>query len=76
MTPVMSEYVFYWRRKFFWKSKKVKGHGYQEEQDKMILYYPDGGIREIKRWKDCECKLKVDWVVFTKDKIKEESGQG
>ena len=69
-----SKYKFSWRRYFFWSTLLVTGHRYQEDQDKMVLYLEDGGLREIKKWIDCECKLGADWVNMTKDAIKEEAG--
>lgn len=69
-------YKFKWRRNFFWRSRLVSGHKYIEDQDKMVLYLTDGGIEELKKWVDCECKLGADWVNMTKEQIKEETGQG
>jgi hypothetical protein len=53
----------------------VTGHTYERKQDKMVLFLPDGGIREIKHWQDCELWLKSDWVLATKESIKAEAGQ-
>lgn len=67
-------YIFKYKRNLFWHKVVVTGHKYVEEQDKMMLFYPDGSIREIKKWVDCECFLGTDWVLVTKETIKEEAG--
>lgn len=69
------EYVFHWRRFLFWKKTSVVGHNYDNKIDKMILYYKDGSIREIKKWSECEVYLKTDWVLALKSKMESESGQ-
>jgi len=68
-------YYFRWKYKYFWHKLKVMGHKYEEDQNKMVLFIPDGGIREIARWSSCECSLGVDWALATKEQIKEEAGQ-
>ena len=52
----------------------VTGHKYEKDQDKMVLFLANGGIREVKNWKNCECRLGDDWVNITKEDIKEEAG--
>jgi len=69
------EYKFKYRRKWFWRSIKIAGHSYQENQDKMVLYKKDGSIEEIHHWKDCSAKLGTDWVLFTKTQMEKQSGQ-
>ena len=54
-------YKFTYRRRFFWKTIRISGHNYNKDMDKMVVYFPDGSLREIRRWKDCELKLGVDW---------------
>jgi len=71
---VNKTYIFRWKRNLFWKKKVVTGHKYEENQNKMVLLLPDGGLEEIKKWKDCVCKLGVDWVLVTKETIQEEAG--
>ena len=70
------QYFFRWRRRLFWNKVKVVGHKLEVEQDKMLLYFPDGSLQEIKKWSDCEIKLGVDWVLVTERQIKAEAGQG
>ncbi len=69
------EYLFRWKRKIFWNYTKIVGHKYDENQDKMILYYKNGSLREIKKWADCEVLLKTDWVLAVRSKMEQESGQ-
>ena len=59
-------YIFKWRRFWFWHKATVIGHGYWKEQDKTVLYFAGGSIREIKNWSKCECWLGTDWVVADK----------
>lgn len=68
-------YVFNYRRNYFWKSHKVVGHQYDAPQDKMILFSDDGSVREIANWKDCEVKLGVDWVLAQKKALEAQAGQ-
>lgn len=68
-------YVFKWKRRFSWWTAYVAGHQYDNAQNKMILYFPDGSIREIKDWTSCEVKLGKDWVLAVKTKMEREAGQ-
>lgn len=67
-------YMFRWKRKIFWSKVKVNGHRYDEDQDKMLLFFEEGGLREIKKWSDCELKLGIDWFAVTEHDIKETAG--
>jgi hypothetical protein len=69
------QYVFLYKRYFFWHKFTIVGHEFQPRTKKMVIYFPDGSLREIKNWNDCEIKLGVDWVLVTERKIKEEAGQ-
>ena len=51
------------------------GHKFDKDQNKMLLFLPNGGLREIANWGQCELKLDIDWVLITKEQIKEEAGQ-
>lgn len=68
------QYNFTWKKRFFWKTIKVIGHGYDEKQNKMILYMPDGAIREISEWNKCEVSLKSDWVLAIKKDAESKAG--
>ena len=61
---------------FFSKTEKdVIGHRYQRDQDKMVLYFSTGALKEIAEWSKCEIFLDVDWVLSTQKKKEEEAGQ-
>lgn len=68
------KYLFCYRRKWFWKKITVVGHGYEQSQDKMILYFENGGLQEICEWSKCEIKLGPDWVLAKKKMMEMESG--
>ena len=67
-------YLFKWRRCFFWRSRRVSGHHYAPEQNKMVLYKPDGSIEEIVNWEKCAGRLGTDWVLFTKRQMEKQAG--
>ena len=68
-------YIFKYRRNWFWSKETVKGHGYIANQDKMILYFPNGSVREIKEWSKCENQLGLDWVAATHKKMEKDANQ-
>lgn len=68
-------YKFRYRRGFFWKSIEVTGHRYEKEQDKMVLFFKNGGVEEIKGWRHCECKLGSDWHSETVREMERKAGQ-
>ena len=68
-------YVFKYRRRYFWVRETVIGHGYDPVQNKMILYFPSGAVREIAEWSKCEVALGTDWVLATKKSIEQKAGQ-
>lgn len=69
------QYLFKYRRRLFWKSHTVTGHGYDQGQNKMILYYPDGSVRELSNWSRCEVALGTDWVLSVKKNMEQKAGQ-
>lgn len=68
-------YVFKFRRRWLWKSVTVQGHNYDPGQDKMCLFLPNGAVREVANWKQCEVALGVDWVLAQKKSLEEQTGQ-
>ena len=68
-----------------WHTIKVIGHQYETDSNKLICYLPDGGLREIAHWSDCEIILGADWqslindtsgnTEFVKDKLDEQEAQ-
>jgi len=71
------KYKFSYRRsgRFFWHTRKVKGHSYDKDQDKMVLIFEGDGLQEIAKWSKHECKLDIDWVVAEKNRMEQEAGQ-
>ena len=67
-------YVFKFKRHFWWTSFTVIGHNFDAAQDKLILFFPDGGVREIKHWRDCEVKLGTDWKLAQQKLMEEKAG--
>jgi hypothetical protein len=68
------KYIFKYRKKFFWKKFIAIGHRYDTDQDKMIVFFEDGGFQEICEWKKCELKLGQDWVLSRKKIMEQEAG--
>ena len=62
-------YKLKWRRGDFgfWHSLDVIGHQYETGSNKLICYFPDGGLREIAHWNYCELALGSDWSKLTND---------
>lgn len=73
-------YIVAFRRHFFWnifsckKKYRVIGHAVDKETDKIVLYFEDGSLKEIVKWKDCEIELGADWVLAMKKKMETEVG--
>lgn len=69
----MSTYVFKFKKKFFWhRIRKVIGH--KLENDIMVVYFENGGLRTIREWHKYELELNGDWANCTKKKMEKESG--
>jgi hypothetical protein len=62
-------YKLKWRRGDlgFWHTLKVIGHQYETSSNKLICYFPDGGLREVAHWNDCELLLGSDWSKLIND---------
>jgi hypothetical protein len=69
------KYVFKYRRRWWWKSVEVAGHNYDVEQDKMVLFFENGAVQEIAKWRECELMLGPDWALAKKKSIEEQAGQ-
>jgi len=70
-------YVFKYRRQGFFnttKSVKVTGHNYIHDQNKMVLFKPDGSLEEIVEWSKCGVILGTDWVAVTKQRMEKDAG--
>lgn len=68
-------YKFKYKRSVFWKSVHVIGHDYNKSQDKMVVYFEGGALKEIKDWSSCELFLGLDWVLFIKKDMEQKAGQ-
>ena len=76
----MGTYIVRYRRqtnKFprWVKLKDLIGHKFEEKQFKMVFYFKDGSLVEVANWQNCEIKLGVDWVLWTKNNMERESQQ-
>jgi hypothetical protein len=60
------KYKFTWKKSWCWHTLIVIGHRYDKEQDKMVLYFADGGLKEISEWVKCSVKLGQDWLIARK----------
>jgi len=71
------KYKFRYRRqgKWFWQTKEITGHQLNPDIDRMDLYLEDGSIYSLGKWSEYDLKLGTDWVVSTKKKMEDESGQ-
>jgi len=69
------EYKFKYKRCWLWHTFKVTGHAYDDKQNKLILYFQNGSIREIKKWTNCEIFLGSDWAIVTKKSMEVKVGQ-
>ena len=71
------KYKFKYRKcgRLFWSSQEVIGHSFVADQDKMVLYFNNGGLMEIAHWKDHEVKLGQDWVLAVKKNMESKIGQ-
>jgi hypothetical protein len=70
-----STYRFSYRRRLFWRTFVVIGSKHEPQNDKMVLFFPDGGLREIARWSRCEARLGADWVAAMKKQMEAQAGQ-
>ena len=69
------KFKFKRRLRLFYRTRVVVGHRYEQSFDKMVLYFPDGGIEELCNWKDCDLKLGPDWLLMAQKKMEEQAGQ-
>ena len=71
--PKYISYVFNWKEKGQkWQSKKVVGHKFYEDTNRMILYKENGGIFEIPSWNEHYSDLGEDWANKVKLQYEEE----
>ena len=68
-------YKFRWTRRLWTRTRVVIGHKYEDSQDKMILFFPDGGVEEIPEFSKCAVRLGTDWMLATKAAMEKTAGQ-
>ena len=61
-------YKLKWKRNFIWHSANIIGHNFDTDVDKFIIYFPEGGLREISHWSDCEMILDKNWSAIVKQR--------
>lgn len=59
----------------FWRTEVVVGHHYEAAQNKMVLFFANGSVRELANWTGCELRLGTDWVLAQKQVMEEKAGQ-
>lgn len=59
----------------FWKKYKIIGHSYDSNQNKLVLFFENGGIKEIPNWNKCSLELGIDWVLAKKKQMELEAQQ-
>ena len=52
----------------------MKGHQYNVEQDKMVVFFDDK-IIEIPEWKSCSLYLGMDFLLAQKDAVDKGAGK-
>lgn len=70
----MLRYEFKWKRFFFWNKRTVVGHRWEKDQNKIVLFYEDGSLEEIKNWSKCIAKLGPDWAAAQKKAMELQAG--
>jgi hypothetical protein len=70
------EYVIKFRHKtnIVWKKRKIQGHKYLPEIDKIVLHYKCNKIEEIPEWSKHYVVLGSDFVLAQKEQMEKESG--
>lgn len=63
------------RNPFFVAIKFCIGHQWDSKTDVMTVHLQGGGIRTIRKWKECEIKLGKDFGSFIKEQAEKEAGQ-
>jgi hypothetical protein len=70
----MYRFSYKHKNSLFWKSLKVKGHNYEAPLNQMVCYLENGGLFAIPSWNEYYLRLGIDWVLFTKENMRKESG--
>jgi len=71
-------YTFAFRRigKLFWtRIYFCKGHQHDTKSDVMTVFLKGGGLRTVRKWKECELFLGPDFGAFLEEQAKSEGAQ-
>lgn len=70
------EYIVKFKHKsaFLWKRRKISGHVYMAEIDKMVLHFKQSRIEEIPEWSKHYVKLGSDFLLAQKEQMEKETG--
>ena len=70
------EYIVKFKRQFsfLWNKRKVVGHNYIKELDKMILHFSVQKLEEIPEWSKYHVVLGPDFFLAQKEQMEKESG--
>lgn len=67
-------YDFTFKKRWFYKTIKAKGHHYAVDEDRMDVFLAsDEGIFSIPKWSEYTLKLGSDFILFSKQKVKDEA---
>lgn len=69
-------YSFRYKRYFSRRYIKIKdciGHEYETKSDMMKIFTKGGGLRTVRKWKECELYLKSDFGDFIKTQTEKEA---
>jgi len=74
-------YSFRYKRYFsrfpfcYIKIKKCIGHEYEAKSDMMKIFTKGGGLRTVRKWKECELFLKSDFGNFIQEHSSQEANK-
>lgn len=68
------EYIVKYKKGFFWKKIKVKGHRLDKECNRMDFFLKDGSVLSIPEWSKYFMFLGQDWLIAQKEMMEKESG--
>jgi hypothetical protein len=52
-----------------------KGHQHDSKSDVMTVFFEGGGLRTIRKWKECELFLGSDFGAFLKEQAEKEGAK-
>jgi hypothetical protein len=60
---------------WFFRTIVATGINLEKDLDRLIVYLPGGGIKEIHKWSECDSLVGVDWLVAKQKDIESKAGQ-